>query len=406
MTPARTPLRPAALFLALACATACGASTPADTPLAIDPLPSPATGAASAPQLTSDGSRAILSWLEEAGSSTSLRFAERTASGWSGPRTVVSGGDLVTLAADVPTVYPLGGGALAAQWLERLGPNPAAYALRLSFSDDSGRSWSAPVRPHSDDTPTQHGFASLFSPPDKSLGIVWLDGRSTDPDKPEGEGGDMALWSATFDAGRGQQTEVAIDDRACDCCHTSTAHTSSGPILAYRDRSPAEVRDIVVSRFESGAWTAPAAVHEDGWTIHGCPVNGPAIDARGEQVVVAWFTGSTGQGRILAAFSRDGGRTFLPPVRVDGGFPRGRVDVALLDDDLAAVSWTESAAGRPGFMVRRLQPDRPLGEAARVADVAGSDYPRMALTGGELLFAWVAREGGGTQVSTARAQVR
>ena len=306
----------------------------------------------------------------------------------------------------MPSVHLLDGGRLAAQWLERLGPNPLAYALRLSFSDDSGLTWSPPVQPHHDVTLTQHGFASLFHVPGSALGLVWLDGRAMDPEKPEGESGNMALWSATFDNAHTQTSELSIDERACDCCQTSAAVTARGAIVAYRDRSLAEVRDIVVSRFEGGRWSAPSLVHEDGWTIHGCPVNGPAIDTRGDEVVVAWFTGSPGQGRVLAAFSHDVGRSFLPPVRIDDGFPRGRVDVAMVGAGSAVVSWTETIAGRPEFRVRRLRTDQEPDESVKVANVAGSDYPRMAAHGDELLFAWVAREEGNTRVSTARASVR
>ena len=33
----------------------------------------------------------------------------------------------------------------------------------------------------------------------------------------------------------------------------------------------------------NGEWTAPATVFSDGWHIPGCPTNGPAVAARGEE---------------------------------------------------------------------------------------------------------------------------
>jgi len=64
--------------------------------------------------------------------------------------------------------------------------------------------------------------------------------------------------------------------------------TSGGPIVAYRDRSPTEVRDILVARMEKGKWTEPKAIAEEGWVFPACPVNGPSLSARGRNVAAAW----------------------------------------------------------------------------------------------------------------------
>ncbi|PYS43805.1 MAG: hypothetical protein DMG13_34865 [Acidobacteria bacterium] len=45
------------------------------------------------PQLTVSNRGVLLSWIEHAGSRTTLRFAERTPNGWTEPRTVASGQD-------------------------------------------------------------------------------------------------------------------------------------------------------------------------------------------------------------------------------------------------------------------------------------------------------------------------
>ena len=61
------------------------ARSAADTsaPLKIDALPSPAGANSSEPQFTAQGDRVILSWVELTGQRAALKFAERTASGWS-----------------------------------------------------------------------------------------------------------------------------------------------------------------------------------------------------------------------------------------------------------------------------------------------------------------------------------
>src|SRR5262249_46893457 len=207
-------------------------------------------------------------------------------------------------------------GTLAAHWMQSNSPDPEAYDLRIAWSKDGGATWSPAVSPHHDGTKTQHGFASLFQAPGAGLGLVWLDGRATDPDAPNATG-NMSLRSATFSREGKQLRDAALDTRVCDCCETSIAATSEGPIVAYRNRSAKEIRDIYVSRLSGGRWTTPVAVHNDNWEIDACPVNGPAISARARDVVVAWFAAPKEDGHAFVAFSKDGGRTFGAPQRID-----------------------------------------------------------------------------------------
>ena len=144
-------------------------------------------------------------------------------------------------------------------------------------------------------------------------------------------------------------------------------------------------------------------VHQDGWKINGCPVNGPAVAANGRDVVVGWFTASTGDGRAFVAFSHDSGRSFAEPIRVDDDGTRGHMAVELLPDGSAAVSYTDVAGARPQFKVRRIEASGARSPGITVADVAGGDYPRLAQGRDELLFAWTEIENGASHVRTARA---
>src|SRR5262249_13989324 len=51
-------------------------------------IASPAAANTGEPHLTVSGRGLLLSWIEHAGSKTTLRFAERTPTGWSDARTV------------------------------------------------------------------------------------------------------------------------------------------------------------------------------------------------------------------------------------------------------------------------------------------------------------------------------
>jgi hypothetical protein len=381
--------------------------------LAIQPLELPVPAGSAMPQLSVTGERAIVSWIEtapveNAGSRASLKFAERTAPGWSDARTVASGTDWFVSWADVPSVIRLDDDTLAAHWLQTTDAANEAYDLRLSFSKDGGRTWTPPVSPHHDGTKTQHGFASLFQMPGAGLGLVWLDGRATALDQKNGND-NMSLRAALFDRAGRQVSESLVDDRVCDCCPTAVGMTADGPVTIYRDRSADEIRDIATSRFANGAWTAPAPVHADGWKITACPVNGPAISARGRQVAVAWMTAHGDEGRAFAAFSRDAGATFGAPIRLDDGGSLGRVAVDLADDGSAFASWIEFAEGRGQFRVRQVDPTGQRGPAQTVAGIESdraSGYPRLARRGQELLLAWTESAAGQSRVRTAAARLR
>ena len=67
-------------------------------------------------------------------------------------------------------------------------------------------------------------------------------------------------------------------------------------VTAFRDRTEKEIRDNVVSRLENGKWSESTPLHDDNWGVYACPVNGPALSARGREVVAAWFTVKNDQG--------------------------------------------------------------------------------------------------------------
>ncbi|MBM3750274.1 MAG: exo-alpha-sialidase [Acidimicrobiia bacterium] len=396
-------------FAVLVSSLTLAAVTPQAQGPRVEPVASPAGARTEAPQLTVSDTGVLMSWIERGDNNlASLKFAERTATGWSEAKTVASGTDWFVNWADVPSVLRLADGSIVGHWLQKSGPSTYAYDVRLSRSTDNGKTWSAPVTPHHDGTKTEHGFASLFQMPGAGLGAIWLDGRETTPAGAGGEGHDghgtgaMTVRFGTFDGAWKQTSEMPIDTRVCECCPTTAAVTSDGVIAAFRNRTDDEIRDIYVSRFENGKWTEPKAVHNDNWQIAACPVNGPMLSARGRDVVISWFTGVDDPGRAYVAFSKDAGRTFSAPIRVDDVATLGRVDVELMPDGSAMATWIELVDKKAEFRVRRIQPNGTRGAALKVADLAASrssGYPRMAREGNGLLFAW-------TEVVTATPGAR
>lgn len=394
----RALLLPVILTLPLFAACGAGPGAPVDAPLftSLDSIASPAPMWAAEPNLTvSPDGEVFMSWLEQQPDSTvALRLARRDESLWSQPLEVTRARNLFVNWADFPSIVALGDNRIAAHWLQRSGEGTYSYDVRVAQSPDAGRTWSAGVVPHRDSTESEHGFAALWPEEDGSLSLAWLDGRKYVRPAAGGEK-EMMLMHTTIGRDMLMGPEMPLDTRICDCCQTSVARTSDGPVIVYRDRSEAEVRDIYIVRRVGRNWTAPAAVHADGWTINACPVNGPAVDARERRVAVAWFTAAADTPRVKVAFSSDGGATFGLPVRVDDGNPAGRVDIAMLDDGAAVVSWVENVGDRAEVRARRVRRGAEHGGArepavtiAQSTASRSSGFPRMAATKDALYFAW------------------
>ncbi len=347
-------------------------------------------------QATADD-KVLLSWIEPGTTRKhALRYALYDANGWTEARTVVEGDSFFANWADVPSVVQLRDGKLVAHWLNKRGPTTYAYDVNVKLSSDGGKSWSATIKPHNDATPTEHGFVTIFDSPKVGSGLVWLDGRAmvtkgASNHDDHGAGGDMSLRSTFLNASNGFSTEMLLDERTCECCPTAAVATENGILVAYRDRSKDEIRDIFLTRYENGSWSTPRPINSDNWNISGCPVNGPALATDGKNVVIAWFTAPNAEPKVNVAFSHDEGKTFGNPFRVDEGKPLGRLDVELLPDGSAVALWIEYGENEARLLARRVMKDGQLTAPTAVVPISperASGYPRMARVGNNLYFAW------------------
>lgn len=377
-------------LLAMTATLACACGRPGDAPTAAG-HDSPAAAGSVAPRLSRFGNRTVLSWIErDAAGAPSLRFALRDGHGWSAPQTATRDALLAPDTADAPAVVPLADGGLAAQWVVKREGSKEARDLMVAVSHDGGATWTQPVRPHRDDTETEHGMATLLpAPAGGGFGVCWLDGRAGALSE-YGEGATSLYWSDW--TGEGFGPETVLDPRVCDCCKTAVAQGHAGPVVAYRDRDAKELRDISIVRNDGAAWSQPAPVHDDGWTLSACPTNGPAIATGGARTAVAWFTGANSSPSVWASLSQDGGVTLGNPVRIDGGAPVGRVDATMLDDGSTAIVWVERKGASAEIRVRRLAADGTL-TAPVVVDTTSpsraSGYPSIVPGDArDVLVAW------------------
>ena len=386
------------------------------------PLPAPANSAQ--PHLsTTPGGDLLLSWIERQDSGGHrLSMARLGPSGqWQQTRQVASGRHWFVNWADVPAVQALPDGSLWAHTLEKRSDAPYAYDVMLRRSGDGGRHWSPPTIAHDDGSASEHGFVTLLPWSKTELAVAWLDGRDTiSPDTAgnshgnghEGEhgGGMMGLRAAVFDGRLHKRFEWQLDASTCDCCQTDSALSAQGPLLVYRDRSKDEIRDIFLTRFDGKHWTPPVRVHADDWKMPACPVNGPAVAARGNHAWVAWYTAAGGTPSVRIAHSADAGRQFAPMRQVASGDVQGRVDLAS-DASGVWLLWMSETAGRQSLWLARYRADLGIElERGKITDIAGSGratgFPRLQLRNGVAHVVWTEIVGGkpGLRGVTARPQ--
>ena len=386
-----SPLRFVALVVLAGCVS--GDRT-APSAARVTVLASPAGPQSGEPFLASDPAGAVhMTWIEKTGDSThAVRYARLNGDSWTTPTTVAERHDLFVNWADYPSVIATPSGRLLVHWLQRSGASRYAYDVRIAQSSDSGKTWGQGSVLHADRSAAEHGFVALWLAPGDSVRAAWLDGRHMTAGE-EGHGkGAMSLQSVPVASTGVLGTEQPVDLRTCDCCQVAATVAASGPVLAYRDRTEDEIRDIAVVRLVDGTWTSPSIVHADGWHIEACPVNGPALAARGDTVAIAWFTGAQDTARVRVAFSVDGGQRFAAPVRIDGGSPAGRVGISLDENGDALVSWLERVPPEDAEVrVRRVARSGEMGAPltiSRTKAARASGFPRIVRQGDRLLAAW------------------
>ena len=382
------------LVIQSVCIISCSDHPTTDDMWSVESMESPSGVGSSEPNLhVGSDDTVYLSWVETSEDhNTSLYYSTISQDVWSQKNKISQGDNWFVNWADFPSMSAFGQGSIASHFLVQRGEDTYAYDVNVSISNDEGMSWSKPITPHKDSTLTEHGFVSMVPYKDEIM-AVWLDGRNyaliqESDTVPSNE---MTLRSAVIDKNGQVSDELLIDNRVCSCCQTDAALVATGPILVYRDRTEKEIRDISVVRLINGKWTEPQSVFNDNWKINGCPVNGPAIDVKGEVAAVAWFTEAGGVPKIKVAFSTNDGQTFEDAILISDSNPSGRVDLIVLDDGSALISWLETALEQTSIKACRVKLDGTFETpfiVSHSSESRSSGFPKMIMKHDTVYFAW------------------
>lgn len=354
--------------------------------------------------ITGEDGKLYLSWVEQDSSISTLLFSTLIDDQWSSPETIATGNDWFVNWADYPMIAIDSAGNMIAHYLAKSSAGTYSYNVNVVTKPRDSTNWSAPIIPHNDGTPTEHGFVSLLPNNDGSFTLAWLDGRNTGGDH-GGHSGSMTLRSAIIDLAGNLTNEFELDNRVCDCCQTTASMTKKGPMVAYRDRSIDEVRDMAFVLFDENEWSESSMVATDLWEIEGCPVNGPRMDSFGESTAIAWFTGALNRPLIKVAFMDED--QFREPIILDANNPIGRVDLEMIDDETAIVSWV--TGGQDSNLVfRKVKKSGELSPPIVVTSSASdraSGFPQIEVAQDVLYFASTDISGQDKKIRTHRIRL-
>ena len=365
-------------------------------------ITSPTTGISSEPYLFDSENEVLLSWIQKEDDSIfSLNYSKTTDTVWSKPEVIAEGSNWFINWADYPVIAE-NKGNLISHYLQKSAKGKYTYDIKYQIKNKDS-AWGSPRPLNEDYTQSEHGFVSIV-PYGDNFFATWLDGRSmVDVPKDEMQ---MTLRAAIIDSSGIKKKDYLLDDRVCDCCQTTAAITENGPVVFYRDRSneESEVRDISIVRWQDTIWSEPKVVYKDNWKLKGCPVNGPRADALNNSLVVAWFSAAKFKPSVQLSFSSDNGENFDQPIRIDGGSPLGRVDIVLIDEKTAIVSWLETQEDGEYILAMRVNSDGVRSTPVKVASASAersSGFPQIAYRNKTLYLAWTSVLDKETSVVTA-----
>ena len=343
------------------------------------------------PNLVSSNGSLSLSWISsKEENKASLNYSQYVEGRWIKPQVIASGSDWFINWADFPA-HAINQDLIITSHLKKSASGTYTYDVVLNLQKLSGEKIKEDFLLNTDGVEAEHGFVSIIANNKKGFFITWLDGRNTIEKKLDGDHKPMTIRFAEITDKGDVIKESELDSSTCDCCQTSIAITNDGPIVVYRDRGEKEVRDIYSVKNINGTWEEPNAVHDDGWIINGCPVNGPKVAVNSKDLAVAWFTVSNENPLVNVSFSKNNGNSFGAPLKVNDHDAIGRVDVSFLNDEEVIVSYMEVDDIGTYLRIKKVSFDGKISEPITISKIDGgrnTGVPQLEIIDSEIFIVW------------------
>ena len=357
------------------------------------------------PSLVSGEGSLSLSWISSNdGKKSSLNFSQFKEGKWVNTQTMATGSNWFVNWADFPA-HAINENLILSSYLKKSDSGTYTYDVILSLQKLSGEKVKEDFLLHTDGVKAEHGFVSIIPNHNQGFFITWLDGRNTVEKDLDGYHKPMTIRFAEITNKGDIIDESELDSATCDCCQTSIAVTNKGPVVVYRDRSDKEVRDIYIARKINGIWGVPTPIHNDGWEINGCPVNGPKVASNSNNLAVSWFTVSNEKPTVNLSFSKSNGASFGTPIKINDDDAIGRVDVAFLNPQEVLVSYIEGDDVGTYLRIKKVSIDGKVSAPITISKIDGgrsTGVPQLEILDNEAFIVWTVFEGEKNQLKTVK----
>ena len=357
------------------------------------------------PSLVSNNGILSLTWISsDKDMNAELNFRQFKDGDWLNPMTLAVGSDWFVNWADFPT-HAISGDQVLTSYLKKSAGGSYTYDVFLSLHNLSGEKVKEDFILNTDGFKAEHGFVSIVAKDDEGFLITWLDGRNTVENDANGNHKPMTIRFAEVTNNGDIINENELDASVCDCCQTSITNTDKGPLVVYRNRSEKEVRDIYVTRNIDSVWETPLPVHNDGWVIYGCPVNGPKVVANSNNVAIGWFTASNAKPKVNLSFSELYGSSFDDPININDHDAIGRVDVAFLNEQEVLVSYMEVEDFETYLRIKKVSINGDVSKPITISKINGgrsSGVPQLEILEDDIFIVWTVFENGNNQLKTVK----
>ena len=357
------------------------------------------------PSLVSGEGSLSLSWISSnEGNKSTLNFSQLKEGKWTNTQTMATGSNWFVNWADFPA-HAINENLILSSYLKKSDSGTYTYDVILSLQKLSGEKVKEDFLLNTDGVKAEHGFVSIIPNHNQGFFITWLDGRNTVDNDLDGYHKPMTIRFAEITNKGDIIDESELDSATCDCCQTSIAVTNKGPVVVYRDRSDKEVRDIYIARKINGIWEVPTPIHNDGWEINGCPVNGPKVASNSNNLAVSWFTVSNEKPTVNLSFSKSNGASFGTPIKINDDDAIGRVDVAFLNPQEVLVSYIEGDDVGTYLRIKKVSIDGKVSAPITISKIdsgRNSGVPQLEILDNEAFIVWTVLKGKKNQLKTVK----
>jgi len=357
------------------------------------------------PSLVSGEGSLSLSWISSnEGNKSTLNFSQLKEGKWTNTQTMATGSNWFVNWADFPA-HAINENLILSSYLKKSDSGTYTYDVILSLQKLSGEKVKEDFLLNTDGVKAEHGFVSIIPNHNQGFFITWLDGRNTVDKDLDGYHKPMTIRFAEITNKGDIIDESELDSATCDCCQTSIAVTNKGPVVVYRDRSDKEVRDIYIARKINGIWGVPTPIHNDGWEINGCPVNGPKVASNSNNLAISWFTVSNEKPTVNLSFSKSNGASFGTPIKINDDDAIGRVDVAFLNPQEVLVSYIEGDDVGTYLRIKKVSIDGKVSAPITISKIdrgRNSGVPQLEILDNEAFIVWTVLKGKKNQLKTVK----